>query len=40
MVRNVGSIDRVLRKVRKGSSEPGYERVVMKMLGVNKLKAS
>ena len=29
-----------LRKVRKGSSEPGYERIVMKMLGVNKLKAS
>jgi sulfide:quinone oxidoreductase len=29
-----------LRKVRKGSSEPGYERVVMKMLGVNRLKAS
>ena len=29
-----------LRKVRKGSSEPGYERIVMKMLGVNRLKAS
>jgi sulfide:quinone oxidoreductase len=29
-----------LRKVRKGSSEPGYERVVMKMLGVSRLKAS
>jgi sulfide:quinone oxidoreductase len=27
-----------LRKVRKGSSEPGYERFVMKTLGVNRLR--
>ena len=28
-----------LRKVRNGSSEPGYERFVMKTLGVNRLRA-
>jgi sulfide:quinone oxidoreductase len=27
-----------LRKVRKGTSEPGYERIVLNMLGVNKLR--
>ncbi len=27
-----------LRKVRRGSSEPGYERIVMKALGIEKLK--
>ena len=27
-----------LRKVRKGASEPGYERFVMKTLGVNRLR--
>ena len=27
-----------LRKVRRGSSEPGYERIIMKALGINKLR--
>ncbi len=27
-----------LRKVRKGSSEPGYERLIMKTLGINRLR--
>jgi hypothetical protein len=27
-----------LRKVRRGSSEPGYERMVMKALGIGKLR--
>ena len=29
-----------LRKVRKGSSEPGYERIVMNALGINRLRAA
>lgn len=29
-----------LHKVRKGTSEPGYERVVLSMMGVNKLRSS
>jgi len=28
-----------LHKVRSGADEPGYERVVMKMLGINRLKS-
>ncbi|GEM_PF-4503878 len=28
-----------LHKVRSGAGEPGYERVVMKMLGINRLKS-
>ena len=38
-VAKVGFEKYFLRKVRNGSSEPGYERIVMKMLGVNRLRA-
>ena len=38
-VAKVGFEKYFLRKVRNGASEPGYERIVMKMLGVNRLRA-
>jgi sulfide:quinone oxidoreductase len=37
-VAKVGFEKYFLRKVRNGSSEPGYERMIMKTLGINKLR--